>query len=117
MLREAVETKLAEGNEFVCFHELGLTTLLNAIPLDKPGKIPNSQWLMLCLAAVAGPECKIFQKGYKPDKIKREVRMPRVIDNTDDFFTNCEPVSSGKLPSKPPYRGPRFRSAKLLFRL
>ena len=55
------------------FHEIGLHALLNAIPIDKPGKIPNSQWLMLCLAAVAGPECEVFQKGYKPEKIQRVV--------------------------------------------
>ena len=64
LLREWIEKRLREKNEFVMFHELGLVTLMNSIPLDRQGKWPSAQWLMLCLAAVAGADCPIFHKGY-----------------------------------------------------
>ena len=84
---------MREGNEFVKFHELGLVTLMEAIPANRPGKWPSAQWLMLCLAAVAGADCPIFHKGYQPTVRKAVVEQPRVIENPDDFFSNCKEVS------------------------
>ena len=54
-------------------------------------------WLMLCLAAIGGPEHPVFLKGYKPEPEPEGIpplyKQP-LIWNEDGFFDGGTQVST-----------------------
>ena len=62
LLHKAVRDGIAAKNEFILENREGLVNLVNEMIEEK--KIPGKNWLLLVLAAVAGPECEVFQPGY-----------------------------------------------------
>ena len=58
--------------------------------------MPENNWLLLLIAAVAGPEHPIFQKGYVPPTPEETMgplyRQP-VVWNGDGFYDAQTPVS------------------------
>ena len=73
MLKQSFTDGLRRKKKFVLQHQVGIQALLKI--LDNPNKTPDMNWLMLCIAAIGGPEHPIFQKGYKPEP-KPQVIQP-----------------------------------------
>ena len=65
MLRTSLEEGILRERPFVLRHREELEALMPR--LEKRGTVrANVDWLILCLAAVAGPEHEVFQTGYVP---------------------------------------------------
>ena len=90
-LHKAVKEGVRNGNEFVKQNKRGLINLVNEMIEEQ--KIPDKDWLLLCLAAVAEPDCEVFLPGYVQQKADPHQRSQVLIDNNDAFWDGVTKVS------------------------
>ena len=100
LFHEAVREGARKKRKFVLDHHEGLLALGKL--MNNPHKTPEAAWILLCIAAVAGAEHPIFQKGYTPpvaEETYRPLHQQELIWNEDGFYDNQQPVSLFVLPT------------------
>ena len=94
LFNESLADGIRRKKKFVVQHQVGLKELSRL--MQTPHKVPDCSWLLLLLAAVAGPEHAIWQKGYVPP-VEVDIVQPlfkqALVDNRDGFFDAAKPVS------------------------
>ena len=91
LLYEAVADGIKEKDEFILANKTGLINLLTTI--KEESKVPGRPWLLLCLAAVAGPDCVVFQRQYSPPKKEAVANQIMYVENGDGFWDDVSRVS------------------------
>ena len=93
LLEEAIDDGIEVGKPFVVERERSLRALVAELHSRK--SFADIEWLLVVLAAVAGPQCEVFLRGYEPPKTARGAPVRSVyIDNSDGFFSQAQPVSA-----------------------
>ena len=92
MFAEAVHAGIKNKVPFVVGHRVGLLQLVEELSMQ--GKMPDKEWLLICLAKVPGRSCPLFAKGYQPPKRKPPNRTDVQMPNQDAFFTGLNEVSA-----------------------
>ena len=52
--------------------------------IEKEGKLPDNDWLILALSDVPGPDCEIFQKRYKFQRPPKPQQKQEILFYNDD---------------------------------
>ena len=94
LFAEAVHAGIKNKVPFVVGHRVGLLQLVEELSMQ--GKMPDKEWLLICLAKVPGCSCPLFAKGYQPPKRKPPNRTDVQMPNQDAFFTGLNEVSAWK---------------------
>ena len=92
LFQAAVEDGIQKKTPFVIAHRVGLLALV--AEMNKKGKMPDKDWLLVLLAKVPGRSCPLFFKGYEPPKKPAPNRTDVQVPNQDAFFTGLSKVSS-----------------------
>ena len=95
LYHEAVKDEARKKNKFVLDHHEGMVAL--GLLMNNKNRTPESEWILLCIAAVAGPGHKVFAKGYSPpvqEESNRPLHSQAVVWNADGFYDNQKQVSS-----------------------
>ena len=66
MYHEAVKEGVRKKRKFVMEHHQGMIALGQL--MENKNRTPESSWILLLIAAVAGAEHPIFQKGFMPEQ-------------------------------------------------
>ena len=91
LFKQAVEDGIQRKVPFVMAHRVGMLALVEE--MNKKGKMPDKEWLLILLAKVPGRSCPLFAKGYEPPKKPAPNRTDVQIPNQDAFYTNLSKVS------------------------
>ena len=92
LLEEAISDGIEVQKPFVVERERSLRALVSELHNRK--SFADIEWLLVVLAAVAGPQCEVFARGYEPPRKVRGAPMrPIYVDNSDGFFSQAQPVS------------------------
>ena len=55
--------------------------------IEYEGKLPDNDWLLVCLADVPGPDCEVFKKNYRYEKPPSILARPEIhFYNEDGLF-------------------------------
>ena len=95
MYHEAVKDGARKKKKFVLDHHEGLIAL--GLLMNNKHRTPESTWILLCIAAVAGPDHPVFAKGYTPpvaEESYRPLHHQESIWNADGFYDNQKQVSN-----------------------
>ena len=52
--------------------------------IEYEGKLPDNDWLLVCLADVPGPSCEVFRKNYRYIKPPSQLARPEIHFYNDD---------------------------------
>ena len=90
----AVTDGVKKKNKYVLEHLDGIRALQKLF--EKFDRVPENNWILLLIAAVAGPSHPIFQKGYvppTPEEVMGPLYRQPVVWNGDGYYDNQPTVS------------------------
>ena len=69
--------------------------------IEYEGKMPDNEWLIVCLADVPGKSCAIFRKNYRFEKPPSVLARPEVhFFNDDGLFDGLHPLNAKDIRKK-----------------
>ena len=96
LIDEVIDDGIEVQKPFVVKRERSLRALITELHSRK--SFADIEWLLVVLAAIAGPQSEVFTRGYEPPKRARGAPMrPVYIDNSDGFFSQAQPVSVSRM--------------------